>query len=201
MGLVLLVKSRKMALLFLLAVLAIPLALSYMPQTWFERMETIQTYQDDRSVQGRFDAWEYAYDKALNRPLIGGGFQVFAGHMDAHSIYFEVLGEHGFIGLGLFLLLIIFTWRSGSSIKQQVSGKENLYWSADLASMVQASLVGYAASGAFLGLAYFDLYYHLVAIMVLTKVVVVNELAKIGQKTESLSAEEVNISRNYEGNN
>jgi hypothetical protein len=42
-------------------------------------------------------------------------------------------------------------------------------WMADLLAMIQVSLLGYAASGAFLGLAYFDLYYHLIAIVVICK--------------------------------
>ena len=41
---------------------------------------------------------------------------------------------------------------------------------SDLAAMLQVSLIGYAASGAFLGLAYFDLYYHLIALIVILRV-------------------------------
>ena len=35
----------------------------------------------------------------------------------------------------------------------------------ELGAMLQVSLVGYAVGGAFLGLAYFDLYYHVIAII------------------------------------
>ena len=44
--------------------------------------------------------------------------------------------------------------------------------------MVQVSLVGYAIAGAFLGLAYFDFYYTLVAVIVLTKTVLVAQDAQ-----------------------
>ena len=37
--------------------------------------------------------------------------------------------------------------------------------------MVQVSLIGFASAGAFLGLAYFDLYYNLIAVVVLCKTV------------------------------
>ena len=89
---------------------------------------------------------------------------------DAHSIYFEVLGEHGFVGLVLFLLLGFFAWRTCSLVAKQARPHPDGQWMADLASMLQVSLVGYATSGAFLGLAYFDLYYHLIALVVLVKV-------------------------------
>ena len=77
----------------------------------------------------------------------------------------------------IFLILGWFTWRTGGWIKKQAKERESLSWGADLVSMLQVSLIGYAVSGAFLGLAYFDLYYHLVAIMVLTKVLVIKHLA------------------------
>ena len=90
---------------------------------------------------------------------------------DAHSIFFEILGEHGFIGLALYLMLGIMAWRTGSWIKRTAKNNPEIKWMADLASMVQVSMVAYAVGRAFLGLAYFDLYYHLIAILVLCKVI------------------------------
>jgi hypothetical protein len=43
--------------------------------------------------------------------------------------------------------------------------------------MVQVSLVGYASAGAFLGVAYFDLYYALITVVVLTKMVLLSDKA------------------------
>lgn len=182
MLLFLVLKSRKKMLLLVLTALIIPLALVVMPDTWKERMHTIESYEVDKSVQGRFRAWQYAYDTALDNPL-GGGFEAFRGRTDAHSIYFEVLGEHGFVGLGLFLLLALMAWRSGSWVIRSARGDGELNWVRDLASMLQVSMIGYASAGAFLGLAYFDLYYHLIALMVLCKVIVtryVKEKADMG---------------------
>jgi hypothetical protein len=66
-------------------------------------MQTITNHEEDRAVIGRFEAWKEAYEIASNR-FLGGGFEALAGGTDAHSIYFEVLAEHGFVGLGLFPL-------------------------------------------------------------------------------------------------
>lgn len=165
-------KSRKKLLLLILIALMVPVGLIVMPDTWKQRMHTIESYEVDKSVQGRFTAWQYAYDTARDNPL-GGGFEAFLGRTDAHSIYFEMLGEHGFVGLGLFLLLALLTWMSGSWVIRATRKNDELNWLRDLASMLQVSMVGYASAGAFLGLAYFDLYYHIIALMILCKVIAV----------------------------
>jgi probable O-glycosylation ligase (exosortase A-associated) len=127
-----------------------------------------------------------AWNLALHRPL-GGGFEAFEPGMfaayapepgrihDSHSIYFEVLGEHGFIGLAIFLVLGLMTWRTASWVIKQSRGDPTRRWAADLCAMVQVSLVGYASSGAFLGLAYFDLYYTLIAVVALSKVILISQ--------------------------
>jgi probable O-glycosylation ligase (exosortase A-associated) len=160
--------------------LAVVLVLAVMPQQWFDRMSSITEYEQDSSALGRLNAWQMAIKLAQYRPL-GGGFETFRAEMfaayspeparvhDAHSIYFEVLGEHGFVGLVLFLLLGFMTWRSASAIIRHCRGDPEKRWAADLAAMIQVSLVGYASAGAFLGLAYFDYYYTLVAVVVLCK--------------------------------
>lgn len=170
MGLFLLMKSRQKVILLILLSLAIPAALSFMPKSWFDRMHTIKTYEADASAQGRVEAWQFAFDTALQNPITGGGFEIFAGRTEAHSIYFEILGEHGFVGLILFLMLGLFAWRAGGWVIKNAKGVPDAKWLSDLASMLQVSLIGYAAAGTFLGLAYFDLYYHLFAMLVLCKV-------------------------------
>lgn len=176
-------KSRKKALLFVVILLLTPFLFMFMPQSWHERMETIGNYEEDNSAQGRFRAWELAQKMAIARPLVGGGFESFtpdnyerfapglvqAGqkYHDVHSIYFEVLGEHGFIGLIIFLMLGILSWRNAGKIIKLTKDSDKNKWAHDLASMIQVSLVGYAVGGAFLGLAYFDLFYHLLVILIL----------------------------------
>lgn len=174
-------KSPKRIALISALIVILPLALMFMPDTWHSRMSTIQTYQQDGSALGRINAWWMATHLAMDRPLVGGGFESFSAAMfaryapepldvhSAHSIYFQVLGEHGFVGLAIFLLLGLFLWRSCSSIAKEVGTTVDMGWLADLARMVQVSLVGFAVSGAFLGLAYFDLFYHLMAIVVVMK--------------------------------
>lgn len=186
----LILKSRHKVRFALAALIAVPLMLSFMPEKWFDRMSTISTYDEDASAMGRINAWYFAYNLALDRPIVGGGFLVFTPELfldyapdpddfhDAHSIYFEVLGEHGFVGLGLFGLLGWLTFRSGSWIIRAAKERPDLVWARDLAAMIQVSLVGYAVGGAFLGLAYFDLYYHFIGIIVILRQIVQTRLAE-----------------------
>ncbi|MDH5593758.1 MAG: putative O-glycosylation ligase, exosortase A system-associated, partial [Gammaproteobacteria bacterium] len=180
-------KSRKRVVLGVAMVFVILASLLFLPKGWFDRMETIKTYEEDASAMGRINAWWFAYNIANERPIIGGGFHVFNRELflayapepekfhDAHSIYFEVLGEHGYVGLILFLLLYYLVLRNAKWILKNTKDKENLLWARDLASMVQVGLIGYAVGGAFLGLAYFDLPYHFMAIIVILRTIVQKE--------------------------
>ena len=162
---------------------ALVIGLSLMPEKWFDRMGTIGG-ELDRSEQGRINAWWFAYNLANDRPLIGGGFRVFSPEhfqkyapdpeffRDAHSIFFEVLGEHGYVGLVLFVLLgvtaVLYAWRCERLARRD----PDLDWARGLLRMSQVALVGYVVGGLFLGLAYFDLPYAIMALIVATGVLV-----------------------------
>jgi probable O-glycosylation ligase (exosortase A-associated) len=173
-------KSRNKIFTGLLGTVAVVLVLMVMPQQWYDRMSTIRNYENDASAMGRINAWKMAFNMAKNRPL-GGGFDSFHEYTftlyapnpddvhDSHSVYFEVMGDHGFIGFGIFVLLGLMTWRTASWIIARARRDREKRWIADLAAMIQVSLVGFASAGAFLGLAYFDYYYTLIALVVLCK--------------------------------
>lgn len=181
-------KSQQKARIGLVLLLVAPVLIAFMPEKWMTRMDTINTYEEDQSVQGRFNAWWMAFNLAKAHPLTGGGFEVTTPElfmlyapnpMDvhaAHSIYFQALGEHGFVGLGLYLLLGFLTWRTGSWIVRNTKAVAELQWAYHLANMIQVSLIGFATGGAFLSLLYFDVPYYLMIAMVVTRGIVEQEL-------------------------
>lgn len=182
-------KSRKKIVLGAVLVALGAALFSFMPDTWHRKMDTIETYEQDRSAMGRIGAWRFATNLALDRPIGGGGFDTFEEKaynryapderaLDPHSIWFQVLAEHGFVGLGLFLLLWVSSWRTGTSIIRLCRNRPDLTWARDLAAMIQAALVGFWAGGSFLGLAYWDYPYILVVVLVLTKVVVERQIGE-----------------------
>ncbi|HYP67638.1 MAG TPA: putative O-glycosylation ligase, exosortase A system-associated [Thiobacillaceae bacterium] len=178
MGVFLWLKSRGKIMTGIYMALAIAIMVMVMPQKWYDRMNTIQTYQQDDSAMGRINAWYTAYAVAKDR-ITGGGLDMFKPSTfrqyapdpnnihDVHSIYFETMGELGFIGFALFIVLGVLTWWRASKVIKRCRKSAQDKWAADLASMTQVSLIGYATGGAFLGLAFFDLYYHLIAIVVI----------------------------------
>ena len=190
MGMVLWLRSSKKFPVAVAATIGIVAVLSFMPQKWFDRMDTINTYEEDESASGRFDAWLFAINVANDR-VLGGGFKVNTRDdlwpiynpesptvRAPHSIYFEVLGEHGYIGLFIFLSLGAAAMLTCSRTHKLSKQRPDLKWAGDLAKMMQVSLVGYAAAGAFLNLSTFDLYYHVLAIIVMTRFIVGQELRK-----------------------
>jgi probable O-glycosylation ligase (exosortase A-associated) len=96
--------------------IAVYIMAAVMPQEWYDRMNTINTYQEDQSAQGRINAWHTAFNVAKDR-ITGGGFEIWfpptfrqyapdpSNVRDVHSIYFEIMGEQGFVGFGLFMAL------------------------------------------------------------------------------------------------
>jgi probable O-glycosylation ligase (exosortase A-associated) len=122
---------------------------------------------------------------ARESPVVGGGFEIFrgnrvdsaAGWRSAHSIYFEALAEHGYVGLAIFLALGIGTYLAAGSIIRRARDHPDLAWAGTLAAMVQVSVTAYAVAGLFLDLATFDLYYHLIAVVVIASSIVRQRLA------------------------
>lgn len=161
-------------------VLAVGLPL--LPGQWFERMSTIETYQEDASANSRFNTWLMAINLANDRPIVGGGFKPFSAKayqmyapnpdliFDAHSIYFEVLASQGYVGFIFFMSMLFLVLFKAQQIKMRCKKDNGLYWMFTLANMVQVSFVAYMVAGAFLGMAYFDLPYHLMSIVVILDV-------------------------------
>jgi putative inorganic carbon (hco3(-)) transporter len=155
--------------------------LAFMPENWTSRMSTISDEQQDDSVMGRFSAWWVGWRIGLNYPF-GVGFnasrpELFAAYSPypqfgtpaAHSVYFQVLGHHGFIGLFIYLALWGTTWRAAARLRSEAAAIPEAKWCADLAAMSQVALFGFFIGGTFLSLSYFDLPYNIMALIVLAR--------------------------------
>lgn len=180
-------KGKRPVLTTLLVATGVAAAALFMPDSWSGRMKTIETYQEDHSAMERIYTWKTLWALALDRPVVGGGFvvdtpQVFAIYAPsegagvykggkvfvAHSIYFQMLGEHGFPGLALFVLLGFTAWRQAGRVARVTRGlPEYASWAPLLMRMVQVSIAGFAVGGAFLSFAHFDLIYYIISFAVL----------------------------------
>jgi putative inorganic carbon (hco3(-)) transporter len=161
---------------------------AFMPEQWWDRMQTMQTYQQDASAMGRINAWTVAWRVASDN-FFGGGFVIehpmifdrYAPNPEfiavAHSVYFQVLGQHGFVGLFLYLCIWIATFRTCWWVYRNTDDPGD----RQLARMAEVSLVGFFVGGAFLSLAYFDgPYYIMIALVVLRYKVLGNRRRSVG---------------------
>ena len=131
---VLTLRSVKNKLLYILgAPVLLMLAVPFLPKSYTNRMNTIEHHDSDESASTRVAVWMWTLGYVTDHPL-GGGFEVYRAnklkvetrrvdsdqqgsvssvalqqtedHARAfHSAYFEMLGEQGWPGLVLWLLL------------------------------------------------------------------------------------------------
>jgi len=179
MALFLWLKSKKKGISAIFITLVAIALVALMPSTWEARMRSIENYDQDSSAMGRINAWRMAFNLANDR-FFGGGFEVYMADIfqryapvptdlhAAHSIYFQVLGEHGYVGLILFLLIWFFALKTAGEIRKDALKRTETQWLHHLAGMCQVSLIGYAVGGAFLSLAYFDLPYNILVVLVVS---------------------------------
>ncbi len=177
----LLIRTRWKPIIVPGMVLAAVLLSTYIPDKWFDRIATIAHYEQDGSAMARLVAWGVAWRLALDNPLVGGGFGAFGpetfkhylpdyGHwLNAHSIYFHVLGEHGFVGLFLYLAMIVSTMVSLTTLRRRARRLPAASWMVGYTDMVRVSLIAFLIIGAFYNLSHFDLFYLLVGITIILK--------------------------------
>jgi putative inorganic carbon (hco3(-)) transporter len=153
------------------------LAIAFMPQQYIERMQTIQTYQDDDSAMNRIQIWGALINIALARPLIGGGFTATQSQavvdryapgvsMRApHNVYLGVLAEHGFVGFSIWAAMLLVGWRNAGWIQRHSTGRPEWQWANDFARMSQVSIVAYCVVGMFGNYAYWDYYFTIIGLL------------------------------------
>lgn len=175
-GAVLLIRANRRWPVILGLAVFVPVFLNLMPESYWQRIETITSYEEDASVQGRFGAWELAVDVAGAHPL-GGGFEYYRSPAvaalntvepgkarAAHSIYFQVLGDQGWVGLVLYLAMLFVTAWQLQSVRVRCKRDPERLWAYSLAGYLQVSLVFILAGGALLSLAYWEFLFYLVVI-------------------------------------
>jgi probable O-glycosylation ligase (exosortase A-associated) len=193
-------KSHHKVLAAGLIVVFAVLLLSFAPPAWMDRMGNFAHGELDQSAEGRLHAWQFAVTFAGEYPIMGGGFETFTPGLEArftpqfpfagpHSIYFQTLGEQGYVGLGIFLSLLGGCFYGLWRMRRRVDGQTNFSWIANYSSMLETGLLAYAVSGAFLPRAYFDLWFQLVAAAALLKILYYKERSQLVKEQVTESAE------------
>ena len=180
-------QSKRKLIVSIFLIFSVVISSAFVSDEWTNRMDTINTMEEDASFLGRVAAWKQSVLMAVDHPVFGGGFKagqnpaVWYLYEDnfhqlnfiidtgdykvdhpkaAHSIYFQVLGDQGFVGLFIFLGILLLSYRKLSWVIKNTTDE----WFIGLARMIKVSIVAYAAGGAALSLPYFDLSFALFAI-------------------------------------
>jgi probable O-glycosylation ligase (exosortase A-associated) len=177
------------------------------PQDWKDRMMGIQNYEQDGSAQGRIEAWQTSWNLAADRPLVGGGFAAIeqksvssryrpgsqAVARAPHSIYFQVLGDHGFLGLILYLTIALVAIANLFRIQAWTRGRDDLEWANVLSRMLLISYAGFLMAGSFLSMAYYDVFLCFIALSVSLREIVRKQLEDVAEaeRTDLIPADGV----------
>ena len=162
--------------------LAATIALPFLPQSFLKRMDTIENHQSDQSASTRLGVWKWTMDYAKSHPF-GGGFEVYLSskvEYDTvssktvgsstlvtrepvveegrafHSSYFEMLGEQGYPGLALWLLLQVSGLVQMELVRRRWKDRKgpDEAWAAPLANALQLAHIVYLVGAAFVGIAF-----------------------------------------------
>ena len=156
-------------------------AIPFLPSSFTNRMETIQGYQADESANTRLAVWGWTLEYVQTRPF-GGGFEAYrqnriavqtvdqrsAGDVQLvttqvqadegrawHSAYFEMLGEQGYPGLLLFLLIHGLGLVRMEVLRRRYRDRDGEHaWIAPLATALQHFQIVYLVGALFVAVAF-----------------------------------------------
>jgi probable O-glycosylation ligase (exosortase A-associated) len=190
---VLMLRSAKRRFLYAaLGGLALVLAVPFLPQSYLNRMSTIENHSDDESASTRVAVWMWTWNYVKDHPY-GGGFDAYRSNSFTyrmakktgtppnetvtyetvtdkarayHSSYFEMLGEQGWPGFILWLWLqLLGVWQM-ERIRWRFKRTEESTrsWQWGLATALQQAQLTYLLGAAFVGIAYQPYIYMLIGL-------------------------------------
>src|SRR6266852_5731086 len=179
---------------FLLVVSAF-LVLTFAPPAWMDRMGNFLSGNLDGSANMRLISWTVAWRLVQDYPM-GGSFDAVpnvdvyrryqprplpddAPSSGPHSIYFQLLGGHGFIGLGIFLLLMASCLWTLFRVRRAARRIPSARWLIVYSQMVETSILAFMVSGAFLGVVYLDVIYEMIGLTIILKMLFRKELQEV----------------------
>jgi len=196
-GFFLAIRSRRKFIGIGIFAAALLLLMAFTPQEHKERMETIKTYEEDKSAMGRIYAWQAAWGMAKSRPLTGVGFRNFLMAFPqyhwfeprvAHNSYLQILAENGFIAFSIFLLLLFSCIKKLRQLRKTFPYSANNAWIHNYSNMLEIGFIGYMVSGMFLSRGDFDLLYQFIGMTVALDRIAKNSLKKnVGRKDGKLN--------------
>ena len=192
LGLIMLRSRHKIVAAFA-APAAFFVILALAPPAWMARMGRFADGNLDATANQRLVSWGTAWNFSHDYPIMGGGFNTIGDEFlyrlyqpralpdglpasGPHSIYFQLLADQGFVGLGLFLAIVMSCFISLYRARRLVRAVPQAIWLVDYTYMLETAILGFMTSGAFLGFAYLDLIYQMIGTVAVIKILLKQEL-------------------------
>jgi probable O-glycosylation ligase (exosortase A-associated) len=179
--------SRKLISVLLVAVITVSAYLA-VPQarldSFLQRTASIENAEEDSSFLGRTESWQFGWNYVQNKPVFGGGPGVYerVHGKAAHSSYFEVLGETGFVGLTMWGMIAVLVFSTIYRVRKLTRGIPELAWAHDLAFFIMISLVGYFVGGITKNHGINEYYYMLIGLLMGIEIAVLRYLTSLADK-------------------
>jgi probable O-glycosylation ligase (exosortase A-associated) len=173
-------KYKLRSLLAIIPIVA--LILPALPDTYWDRMRTIQTYEEEQedSALSRLHFWAVAVDMAQANPLFGVGLRGYASAYNdydflhgrygqsraVHSSWFGILAELGYPGIILFALILFNAFRTCHRIRKAAKNLSSLHELGQMAIALEAGLVAYVIGGSFLSFQYTEILWHFIVLTI-----------------------------------
>ena len=182
-ALVLAWRSRNRVGAFALLGLSVVGGAIIVPRSFVDRIATISQYDTEGSAKGRLEAWGVAFHMIQSKPLLGVGYEKFQenyrrydpkatteavggpGTRVTHNSYLEIWAECGTPALLLYLMLFGWSFLDLWKLRREAAARYHSSWILSYTTMFEASLAAFVIGSFFLNRAHFDLFYHLVAIV------------------------------------
>jgi hypothetical protein len=175
------------------------IVLPALPDAFWARMHTIETYEEDESATGRLHFWQVAIQMA-NANLLGIGHNAYNTAYDTydfshgkygrgrsvHSSFFGILAEAGYIGFALYTAILVGAFRSCHRVQKQAVTQDIPVELVHGAAALEASLAAFVVGGSFVPFQYNEMLWHFIGITI-----VLQQLAdqhRIAPKLGSLPA-------------
>ena len=217
-------KSDRKILFGVLIVVLVGVLSTVVSSQWMSRMDSIGAAGEDASFMGRVVAWKLSFILAMNNPFFGGGFKSLeylpvwqavsqeffsysfiytADHLPdttraraAHSVYFQVLGEHGFFGLAIYLAFIVNAFLAAQRVAKEARKHLQTQWIVAVAVTTQLCIFAFCLGGAGLSFAYFELLFAICGIVqVLQSRILPNALKVLAEDGKPAAAEELMLAK------
>jgi probable O-glycosylation ligase (exosortase A-associated) len=190
---IMMLRSTKRRLLYVtLVTVASLIIIPLLPASFTSRMDTIKGYKADTSAGTRLAVWAWTWEYVKDHPF-GGGFDAYRQNKIKvvttaadgtgprteatpsveydksrayHSAYFEMLGEQGFPGLIIWLLIHFGGLIRMEILRARYKKDEALEWISSLANALQQGHFIYLIGSLFVGIAFQPFVYMLVGLQI-----------------------------------